>query len=53
MRVASVLSLFCALVVVVGKKKEEALNRETTPFWLRDRLDGELSKFAHDIKRKV
>lgn len=44
MKATSVLILLSTLVAVVGKKKQEALNRDTTPFWLRDRLDGELSK---------
>eukprot|EP00903_Cladosiphon_okamuranus_P008368 g8046.t1 len=38
--VTSLLVLICAVVAVVGKKKQEALNRDTTPFWLRDTLDG-------------
>ncbi|CAN0239148.1 unnamed protein product, partial [Pylaiella littoralis] len=40
MKATSVLILLSTLVAVVGKKKQEALNRDTTPFWLRDRLDG-------------
>lgn len=40
MKAASALLLLSALTAVVGKKKEEALNRETTPFWLRDKTDG-------------
>lgn len=46
MKVASVLgSLSVAMSMVVamaGKKKtQEPLNREMTPFWLRDKADGE------------
>lgn len=36
-----VFSILCIAALVCGKKKEEPLNRETTPFWLRDTLDGE------------
>ncbi|CAB1120231.1 unnamed protein product [Ectocarpus sp. CCAP 1310/34] len=36
----AVLTLLCMAVAVVGKKQEEALNKDTTPFWLRDQLDG-------------
>lgn len=51
MKVASALVLLLsAVVAVVGKKKEEALNRETTPFWLRDNtLDGELFSNTAEI----
>lgn len=34
------LTLLCMAVAVVGKKQEEALNKDTTPFWLRDQFDG-------------
>lgn len=40
MKAASALLLLCTLAIVVGKKKEEPLNRETTPFWLQDKTDG-------------
>eukprot|EP00752_Nemacystus_decipiens_P012094 g10721.t1 len=40
MKATFALILICAVVAVVGKKKEEALNRDTTPFWLRDTNDG-------------
>lgn len=40
MKPASVLIILLAVVLVVGKKKEEPLNRNTRPFWLRDSLDG-------------
>lgn len=35
--------LFLAVVVclaLAGKKRKEPMNRETTPFWLRDSEDG-------------
>lgn len=41
MKAASALILLTAAVAVFGKKKQEALNRDTTPFWLRDTVDGE------------
>lgn len=41
MKAASLCFLFAAVIAVVGKKTEEALNRDTTPFWFRDRVDGE------------
>ena len=40
MKAASALLLLSALALVFGKKKEEPLNRETTPFWLQDQTDG-------------
>lgn len=41
MKAVGVLVLLLAVVPAVGrKKKEEALNRNTTPFWLRDAHDG-------------
>lgn len=40
MKAASALLLLSALALVLGKRKEEPLNRETTPFWLQDQTDG-------------
>lgn len=40
MKAIPALILISTVIAVTGKKKEEALNRDTTPFWLRDPLDG-------------
>lgn len=41
MKASSVLFLLSMAVLVLGKKKNEALNRDSVPFWLQDIRDGE------------
>ena len=44
MKSSSIFLILCGVVLVSGKNKEEPLNRDTTPFWLRDTLDGDQNR---------